>query len=151
MLSFYFVVSHVSWKIKWLIQVVLPFLSNYLVVLVIILIYGLFFVYQNFDKNIGRVTKPMCHPVSDRHASHMHVHVRCEGLELSLFWTTSESEQDFGAIILLFSVALLSRVQLENNRVMLLKFHSDSLLITNPCFIGHSWVGLGPILSYRHV
>jgi hypothetical protein len=27
-------------------------------------------------------------------------------------------------------------------RVMLPKFHSDSLLITNPCFVGHSWVGL---------
>jgi hypothetical protein len=73
MLSFYFVVSHVSmlwlmvlqinrmlnlfgftyysyvsWKIKWLIQVVLPFKSNYLVVSVVILIYGLFFLYQNF-------------------------------------------------------------------------------------------------------
>jgi hypothetical protein len=42
-------------------------------------------------------------------------------------------------------------VQLENRGVMLPKFHLDSLLDTNPCFVGHSWVGLGPILSYRHV
>jgi hypothetical protein len=34
---------------------------------------------------------------------------------------------------------------------MLSKFLSDSLLITNPCFSGHSWVGLGYILSYIHV
>jgi hypothetical protein len=62
-----------------------------------------------------------------------------------------ESEQDFGAITMLFSVAPLSGVQLENSRFMLPKFHLDSLLITNPCFVRHSWVGLGPILSYRHV
>jgi hypothetical protein len=62
-----------------------------------------------------------------------------------------ESERDFGAIILLFSVAPLLGVQLENNGVMLPKFYLDSLLITNLCFVGHSWVGLGPILSYRHL
>jgi hypothetical protein len=38
----------------------------------------------------------------------------------------------------LFSVAPLLEVQLENNKVMLSKFHSDSLLITNPWFAGHS-------------
>jgi hypothetical protein len=59
-----------------------------------------------------------------------------------------EFERDFGAITLLFSVAPLSGMQLENNRVMLLKFYSDSLLIINSCFVGHSWVGLGHILSY---
>jgi hypothetical protein len=32
----------------------------------------------------------------------------------------------------LFSIAPLSGVQLENNGVMLPKFHLDSLLITNP-------------------
>jgi hypothetical protein len=40
---------------------------------------------------------------------------------------------------------------LENNVVILPKFSSDLLLIINPCFVGHSWVGLGHILSYRHV
>jgi hypothetical protein len=39
------------------------------------------------------------------------------------------------------SVAPLSGVQLESNRVMLLKFRSDSLLIINPCFVDHSWGG----------
>jgi hypothetical protein len=36
-----------------------------------------------------------------------------------------ESERDFGVITLLFFVAPLSDVQLENSRVMLPKFHSD--------------------------
>jgi hypothetical protein len=57
----------------------------------------------------------------------------------------------FGVITLLFSIAPLLSVQLENNGVMLPKFHSDSLLVTNPSFVGHSWVDLGSILSYRHV
>jgi hypothetical protein len=52
--------------------------------------------------------------------------------------TSQECERDFGVITLLFSVALLSDVQLENIGVMLPEFHSDSLLITNPCFAGHS-------------
>jgi hypothetical protein len=68
-----------------------------------------------------------------------------------IFVTSHESERDFSVITLLFSVAPLSGVQLENSGVMLPKFHSDSLLITNPCFVGHSLVGLGHILSYRHV
>jgi hypothetical protein len=88
------------------------------------------------------------------------MHVRCEGLELSLFGQprsgrqsvvfvmSHESERDFDVITLLFSVAPLSGVQLENNGVMLLKFRSDSWIITNSCFVGHSWVGLG---SYRHI
>jgi hypothetical protein len=62
-----------------------------------------------------------------------------------------ESERDFDAIILLFSVTPLSGVQLEHNGVMLSKFCSSSLLITNSCFFGHSWVGLGPILFHGHV
>jgi hypothetical protein len=62
-----------------------------------------------------------------------------------------ECERDFGVITLLFSVAPLSGMQLESSRVMLPEFRSDSLLVTNPCFVGHSWVGLGPIISYRHV
>jgi hypothetical protein len=62
-----------------------------------------------------------------------------------------ECERDFDVITLLFSVAPLSDVQLENGGVMLPEFHLDSLLITNPCFVGHFWVGLGPILSYRRV
>jgi hypothetical protein len=62
-----------------------------------------------------------------------------------------EYERDFGAITLLFFIAPLSDVQLEKSGVMLPEFCSDSLFITNPCFIDHSWVGLGPILSYRHV
>jgi hypothetical protein len=62
-----------------------------------------------------------------------------------------EYKRDFGTITLLFSIALLSGVQLENNGVMLSKFCSDSFLVTNLCFVGHSWVDLGPILSYRHV
>jgi hypothetical protein len=39
----------------------------------------------------------------------------------------------------------------HDSGVMLPKFHLDLLLIINPCFFGHSWVGLGTILSYRHV
>jgi hypothetical protein len=62
-----------------------------------------------------------------------------------------ESERDFDVITLLFSVASLSGMQLENSRIMLPKFCSDSLLVTNPYFVGHSWMGLGHILSYRHV
>jgi hypothetical protein len=89
--------------------------------------------------------------------------MRCEGLELSLFgqprsgrhsvvfMTSHESERDFGIITLLFSVAPLSGVQLENSGVILPKFHPDSWVITNLCFVGHSWMGLGPILSYRHI
>jgi hypothetical protein len=65
--------------------------------------------------------------------------------------TSHESEQDFGIIILLFSVAPLSGMQLENSGVMVPKFRSDSWVITNPCFVGHSWVGLGPMLSYRYI
>jgi hypothetical protein len=68
-----------------------------------------------------------------------------------VFVTSHESERDFGVITLLFSVAPLSGVQLKNNGVMLPKFRSDSWVITNPCFVGHSWVGLGLILSYRHI
>jgi hypothetical protein len=68
-----------------------------------------------------------------------------------VFVMSHESEQDFGIITLLFSVAPLLGVQLENNGVMLPKFRSDSWVITNPCFFGHSWVGLGPILSYIHI
>jgi hypothetical protein len=49
-----------------------------------------------------------------------------------VFVMSHESEQDFGVITLLFSVAPLSGVQLEYNEIMLPKFHSDSLLITNP-------------------
>jgi hypothetical protein len=62
-----------------------------------------------------------------------------------------ESERDFGAITLLFSVTPLSDMQLENGGVMLSKFHLNPLLVINPCFVGHSWVDLGYILSYRHV
>jgi hypothetical protein len=91
------------------------------------------------------------------------MHVRCECSELSLFGqpqsgrqsvtfvTSHECERDFGVITLLFSVAPLSGVQLESSGVMLPEFCLDSLLITNPCFVSHSWVGLGYILSYRHV
>jgi hypothetical protein len=39
----------------------------------------------------------------------------------------------------------------HDSGVMLPKFHLDLLLIINPCFVSHSWVGLGTILSYRHV
>jgi hypothetical protein len=60
-----------------------------------------------------------------------------------------ESERDFGVIILSFSIAALLDMQLDNNRVMLSKFHSDSLFVTNPCFIDHPWVGLGPIISEK--
>jgi len=59
------------------------------------------------------------------------------------------SERDFGDITLLFSIAHFMGMQMENNRVMLLKFRSDSLLVINRCSIGHSWVGLGTIFSYR--
>jgi hypothetical protein len=62
-----------------------------------------------------------------------------------------EFEREFGVKTLLFSIAPLSGVQLENSGIMLLKFCSNSLLITNPCFVDHSWVDLGPILFYRHV
>jgi hypothetical protein len=68
-----------------------------------------------------------------------------------VFVMSHEFERDFGVITLLFFIAPLSSVQLENNGVMLLKFCLDSLLIINPCFVSHSWVGLGPTLSYRHV
>jgi hypothetical protein len=76
--------------------------------------------------------------------------MRCEGPELSLFRqpqsgrqsvvfvTSHESERDFGIITLLFSVAPLSGMQLENNGVMLPKFCSDSWVITNLCFVDHS-------------
>jgi hypothetical protein len=91
------------------------------------------------------------------------MHMRCECLELSLvgqpqsgrqsvvFVMNHEFEQDFGIITLLFSVAPLSGMQLENSGVMLPKFCSDSWVITNLYFVGHSWVSLGPILSYRHI
>jgi hypothetical protein len=46
----------------------------------------------------------------------------------------------------LFSIAPLLDVQLKNIGVMLLKFRSDTLLIINPFFVSHSWMGLGPIL-----
>jgi hypothetical protein len=68
-----------------------------------------------------------------------------------VFVTSHESKRDFDVITLLFSVAPMSDMQLENSVVMLPKFRSDSLLITNSYFIGHSWVGLRHILSYRHV
>jgi hypothetical protein len=32
---------------------------------------------------------------------------------------------------------------------MLLKFHLGSWLVINQCSDDHSWVGLGPIISYR--
>jgi hypothetical protein len=75
------------------------------------------------------------------------MHVRYEGTELSPFRTFSEwvvfvvshkSEQDFDAITLLFSVAPLSRMQLKNSGVMLPKFYSNSLFVTNLSFVGHS-------------
>jgi hypothetical protein len=68
-----------------------------------------------------------------------------------IFVMSHECERDFSVMTLLFYVASLSGVQLENSGVMLLEFRSDLLLITNPCFVDHSWVGLGPILCYRHV
>jgi hypothetical protein len=68
-----------------------------------------------------------------------------------VFVMSHECERDFSVITLLFSVAPLLGVQLKNSGVMLPEFRSDSLFVTNPCFIGHSWVGLGPIISYRHV
>jgi hypothetical protein len=52
--------------------------------------------------------------------------------------TSHESKQDFGVITLLFSVAPLLGLQLENNGIMLPKFLSDSFLIINSCFVGHS-------------
>jgi hypothetical protein len=55
-----------------------------------------------------------------------------------VFVTSHESERDFGAITLLFSVAPLSDMPLENSRVMLPEFRLDSLLVTNSCFIGRS-------------
>jgi hypothetical protein len=69
------------------------------------------------------------------------VHMRCEGLELShfgqprsgrqsmVFVMRHESERDFDIITLLFSVAPLSGVQLENSGVMLPKFCLDSWVI----------------------
>jgi hypothetical protein len=59
-----------------------------------------------------------------------------------------ESGRDFGVITMLFSVAPLSGVHLETSEVMLPKFHPDSWVISNPCFVSHPWVGLGPILSF---
>jgi hypothetical protein len=59
-----------------------------------------------------------------------------------VFVMTHESEQDFGDITLLFSVAPLSGMQLENSGLMLLKFCFDLCVVTNPCFVSHSWVGL---------
>jgi hypothetical protein len=59
-----------------------------------------------------------------------------------VFVTTDDSEQDFGVITLLFSIAPLLGVQLEKSRVILPKFHPDSCVITNPCFVSHSWEGL---------
>jgi hypothetical protein len=73
------------------------------------------------------------------------------GRQSVVFVMSHESERDFGVITLLFSVASLSGMQLEDIGVMLPTFCSDSWVITNPCFIGHSWVGLGPILSYRQI
>jgi hypothetical protein len=73
------------------------------------------------------------------------------GQQSVVFVMNHECERDFGGLTLLFSVAPLSGVQLENSGVMLSEFHSDSLLVTNSCFISHSWVGLGPMLSHRHV
>jgi hypothetical protein len=64
---------------------------------------------------------------------------------------THESERDFNGITLLFSVALLSDVQLDNSGIMLSKFYSDSCVITNSCFVVHSWMDLGLILSYRYI
>jgi hypothetical protein len=52
--------------------------------------------------------------------------------------TGHEFKRDLSVIILLFFIAPLSDVQLENNRVMLLKFYSDSLLVINSSFVGHS-------------
>jgi hypothetical protein len=57
----------------------------------------------------------------------------------------------FRHITFLFSIAPLSDVQLENGGVMLLKSYSESCVITNPCFVHRSWVGLGLILSYRYI
>jgi hypothetical protein len=68
-----------------------------------------------------------------------------------VFVMSHKFERDFDAITLLFFVASLPGMQLENNGVMLVKLCSDSLLVTNPYFVSHSWVGLEPILSYRHV
>jgi hypothetical protein len=63
--------------------------------------------------------------------------------------TTHESERDFGGITMLFSIAPLSAVQLENSGVMSLKFCSNSCVITNPYFVGHSWMRLELILSLK--
>jgi hypothetical protein len=68
-----------------------------------------------------------------------------------VFVMSYESERDFGTITSLLSIAPLSDVQLENSGVMLPKFCSDSLLVTNSCFVGYSLVGLGHILFYRHI
>jgi hypothetical protein len=60
------------------------------------------------------------------------------GRQSLVFVMSHKSERDFDTITLLFSVAPLSGVQLENNGDMPPKFHLDSLLITNLCFVGHS-------------
>jgi hypothetical protein len=40
---------------------------------------------------------------------------------------------------------------IEEQQGFAVEIHSDSLLITNSYFVGHSWMGLAPILSYRHL
>jgi hypothetical protein len=62
-----------------------------------------------------------------------------------------ESKRDFGVIMPLFSVTLLSSMQLENNRVMLPKFRSDLLLITNSCFIDHPYIEIYRVVISRNV
>jgi hypothetical protein len=52
---------------------------------------------------------------------------------------------------MLFSVAPFSDVQLENGEIMLLKFHYDSWVVINSCFVSHSKVGLGDIIYYRYI
>jgi hypothetical protein len=68
-----------------------------------------------------------------------------------VFVMTHPSGRDFSVITMLFCIAPLSSVQLENNGVMLMKFCFDSWVVTNSDLVGHSWVGLGPILSYRYI
>jgi hypothetical protein len=55
-----------------------------------------------------------------------------------VFVMIHESERDFSGITLLFSIAPLSGVQLENNGIMQPKFCFDSCVITIPSFVGHS-------------
>lgn len=55
----------------------------------------------------------------------------------------------FCDITLLFSIAPILSVQMENRGVMLPKYHSELWLVINPCSIGHSRGDLGPIISYR--